>query len=249
MDRYTVPSGTAAADPGGGSNAAAAASAAAPAAPAVEPAAAAAAAAAPAAAAPAGSAAAGSAVDDDVEEVARPEAETLAQQKDRLRREKEWRLKNEPRKDKPANASAYHWAYFECYVKGSLQTLAICKLCWEQQELDRAEIKCGQSPTNLLRHLDTEYPGHRAAHDACKANRSGVVKAPSNAAIGGSKTPQIGTYFSKDTTGWHQELVRWMVMNAIPFSVRRACVVRLAPWLVCVFLQYSIHVVLLLLIT
>ena len=190
-------SGSSPADPGSGANAGAAASAA-PAAPAAPDA-------------------------DDVVEVSRAKLE--ARLKETLRVEKLLRLKNQQRKSKPSGASAYHWTYLECYVQAHFHMYAICKLCWEQQEeLDRAEIKYSQSPTNLLRHLNTEFPGHRDAFDACTRHKTGK-SSPSAAAASGSKASPTGieSYFDKDTTGWHQHLVRWMVMNAIPFSVRYSC--------------------------
>ena len=152
-----------------------------------------------------------------------PRTELQARLREKLRTEKSLRLKTQLRKSKPAGASAYHWAYFQCYVQVHLKMYAICNLCWEQQEIDRADIKYSQSPTNLLRHLDTEYPGHREAYDACIAHKAGKGPAAGGAASGSEKHQQgIDSYFGKDTSGWHQGLVRWMVMNAIPFSVRYA---------------------------
>lgn len=57
------------------------------------------------------------------------------------------RLKKQARQSKPFGASTYHWAYFECYDQAHLNMYAVSKLCWEQQERDRAEIKYSQSPT------------------------------------------------------------------------------------------------------
>ena len=104
------------------------------------------------------------------------------QQKSRLRAEKLERVKNQLRKSKPAGATAPSWAYFESYVSGSLREYALCKLCVDQQEFERAEIKYSQSPSNLLRHLNTDYPGHRAAHDVCVAKAAWKTPAAPGAA-------------------------------------------------------------------
>lgn len=104
---------------------------------------------------------------------------------------------------------------------------AICKLCCEQQEFDRAEIKYSQSPSNLVRHLNTDFPGHRKAYDACMDHKNGKPTAADPASSGPhvqqEDMSEITSYFGKDTTTWHQQLARWIVMNAVPFSVRYAC--------------------------
>ena len=94
--------------------------------------------------------------------------------------------------------------------------------------IGRAEVEYNQSPTNLLTHLNTQYPGHQDAYEDCK-KRKGGKKSDSGAggsASGSTLTGQaaIGKYFGVDTTSWQQELVRWMVMHAIPFSVRTCAV-------------------------
>lgn len=145
------------------------------------------------------------------------------QQKSKLREEKLERVMKQLRKSQPSGASAPSWAYFESYVSGRLREYAVCTLCVKQQEFERSEIKYSQSPTNLLRHLNTDFPGHREAYDACVAKAAGKKSAARGAAGGGLAQQQIAgisNYFSIDTAGWHQELVRWMVANAIPFSVR-----------------------------
>lgn len=127
-------------------------------------------------------------------------------------------MKKERRKSKPSGASAPSWEHFECYMAGRLKDYAICKLCMEQEEFERAEIKYIQSPSNLLRHLNTDFPSHRQVHDKCVATASGKNSATgAGAGIGAQGTPGISSYFEKDTTGWREELVRWMVANAIPF--------------------------------
>ena len=85
-------------------------------------------------------------------------------------------------------------------------------VCIEQQELERAEIIYSQSPSNLLRHLNTDYPAHRAAFDACvekkkhEEDSSTYVELPAEAREG--RRAVSPSYFSVDTSGWHQELVR-----------------------------------------
>ena len=150
--------------------------------------------------------------------VAPPAASRALLAQNTLRQEKLQRVSNQLRKSKPDGASAPSWKYFECYVLGSLNKYAVCTLCIEQQELERAEIIYSQSPSNRLRHLNTDYPGHRAACDACvekKNTKKTAARGASGGGSGGQKS-DITSYFGVDTSGWHQELVRWMVANAIP---------------------------------
>ncbi|CAM9932932.1 unnamed protein product, partial [Scytosiphon promiscuus] len=143
-----------------------------------------------------------------------------------VRQEKLQRVNHELRKSKPSSASAFCWKYFQCYVSARLKKYAICTLCMEQQELERSEIMYSQSPSNLLRHLNTDFPGHRDAYETCMNKKTGKKVAAAHgtaAGLGGQGsqgTAEITGYFGVDTSGWHQELVRWMVANAIPFSVR-----------------------------
>lgn len=60
------------------------------------------------------------------------------------------------RKSKSQGATAYIALDILINVlQVSLQIIyASCKLCWEQGELVRAEVKYNPSPTNLLRHLN-----------------------------------------------------------------------------------------------
>lgn len=168
--------------------------------------------------------------DDVVEVVAKPGGvQVKSKEADRLARLK--RVQTEQRKSKPSGASAYSWTYFQVYTKAQYKAFALCKLCLEQQEFCRAEIKYAQSPSNLMRHLNTEFPGHRAAFDDCTRRKTGNSSFTSSGAGAASGVTSdstgltgIKTYFGKDTSTWHQCLVRWMVMNAIPFSVRYACV-------------------------
>ncbi|CAM9856578.1 unnamed protein product [Ectocarpus sp. 12 AP-2014] len=107
------------------------------------------------------------------------EAEVLAvvprgkQKKSKQREEKLERMTKQPRKSKPPGASAPSWAYFECYALGRFKEYAVCTLCVQQNEFERSEIKYSQSPSNLLRPLNTDYPGHREAFDACVAKAPG----------------------------------------------------------------------------
>lgn len=133
-----------------------------------------------------GSADPGDAPSDSSSPVAVSLAEVERQLKQTQREAKHARLKGELRTSKPQGATAYHWTYFQTYVPVSLQMYSICKLCWEQGELDRAEVKYNQSPTNLLRHLNTAYPGHKEAYEACKDHKAGLKKAGGlSAAAGG----------------------------------------------------------------
>ena len=138
------------------------------------------------------------AAESDVEAV---EAPTRAQLEKRLkltqRDAKHARLKNELRKSKPQGATAHHWAYFNMYVQVSLQIYSICKL-------DRAEVEYNQSPTKLLRHLNTGYSGHQEAYEACKDHKAGKK---SGSVSGSSSTGQreIESFFGPDTSGWHKE--------------------------------------------
>ena len=120
-----------------------------------------------------------------------------------LRQEKMQRVSNQLRKSKPDGASAPSWKYFECYVLGSLNKYAVCTLCIEQQELERAEIIYSQSPSNRLRHLNTDYPGHRAACDACVEKKNTKKTAARGASGGGSGGQKSGitSYFGVDTSG------------------------------------------------
>ncbi|CAM9119386.1 unnamed protein product, partial [Laminaria digitata] len=159
-----------------------------------------------------------------VEAAPAPTRAEVEQLKLTQREAKHARLQNEMRKSKPQGATAYHWAYFETYSQVSLQMYSICKLCWEQGELDRAEVKYNQSPTNLLRHLNTGYPGHKAAYQACQSHKAGhkAASAAGGSASGSAWTRQeeIGLPFRPDTSpAWHQELARWMATNGIPFSM------------------------------
>ncbi|CAN0279043.1 unnamed protein product [Ectocarpus sp. 4 AP-2014] len=161
--------------------------------------------------------------EDEVVQVAPPAAATArGKSKKELREEKIKRVKTEHRKSKPAAATAVCWKHFGTYVRGALRKYAICNLCIQQQEWERAEIAYNSSPSNLLRHLNTDYPGHRAAYDAC-ADNAGKTPAARGTLGGGSgapgTTPSVSTFFGPDTAAWHQQLVRWMVMNAIPFSM------------------------------
>lgn len=93
----------------------------------------------------------------------------------------------------------------------------VCKLlCWEQGELDRAEVKYNQSPTNLLRHLNIGYPEHQETYKVCMNHKAGKKNglAAGGSASGSTSTGQqeIGLRFRPNTSpAWHQELARWMV--------------------------------------
>ena len=134
----------------------------------------------PVAAAPAAAAGA-----DDVEAVPAPfnRAESAALLKQGLRDEKHARLKTSSKQSKPSGASAYAWVYFQTYVQMRLQCYAICRLCMEQQQFDRAEVKYNQSPPDLLTHLNTQNSGHQDAYEDCKKKKGGKK---SDSGAGGS---------------------------------------------------------------
>ena len=87
--------------------------------------------------------------DDDVEVVDTTSAELKQSLKETQRLAKVHRVQTETRRSKPTGASAYCWKYFECYAKPQLKAYAVCKLCVDQQELERAEIKYAQSPSSF----------------------------------------------------------------------------------------------------
>ncbi|CAN0434451.1 unnamed protein product, partial [Laminaria digitata] len=97
------------------------------------------------------------------------------------------------------------------------------------------EVSYKGSPTNLKTHLNTQYPGHQEAYADVQrqtekehGRRMGGSVVGSGSIGAGASTgdatltvqPTIGQFFSSRTTSWHQALVRWMAMAAIPFSQR-----------------------------
>ena len=70
----------------------------------------------------------------------RSRTELKASLKDAIRVENEKRLKEQRRKSKPEISLAHVWQFFEAYVMARLQQYAICTLCLQQENTDRAEI-------------------------------------------------------------------------------------------------------------
>lgn len=155
----------------------------------------------------------------------RSRTELKSQYKDALRVEKEKRLKEHRRKSKPDNSSAHVWQFFEVYVMARLQQYAICTLCLQQENYDRAEIKYNRSPTNLMNHLNTNLPGHKEAYQEVKDRQEGLKESGKGKGKEGAASHSAGsqslmsTYFPPRTPNWVQELVRWIVHSAQPLSV------------------------------
>ncbi|CAM9495471.1 unnamed protein product, partial [Laminaria digitata] len=77
--------------------------------------------------------------------------------------EKVHRLTQGLKKAKPSKAKADVWAYFQVYADGKFSNYAICMICMRQKAYEKAEIKYASSPSNLVSHLKTGLPEHKAA--------------------------------------------------------------------------------------
>lgn len=135
------------------------------------------------------------------------------------------RLKTRLKLSKPAHASHPVWKNYKIYQDPRLAGIAICQLCFNSEiNFENAEVKyTGGSPTNLMTHLNTLKPGHKAAYEEAKARKSAgtgrrlAVAAPPTAGM------MTSFFAAEEATSWLDDLVRLIVNNYLSLSVRWCC--------------------------